>query len=312
MNIGRIACAAAVVLLWPCVAPAQSGPAAVRSRTVSAALNSAALQSIERWKTAVIAGDQSALAALYTMNPPSQTQIDQGTTQTTQDPREEPRFWSSLAPNGLRDFQTKILAIEPRPEGSVEIVLRVLGKVHTTAGEQGFLVEVHQLWAQEGGDWRIFATRRSGLASSPVMRLPEPAKPNTSLYPPPVDAKAEIRTALASAARDHKRVILIFGANWCYDCHVLDATFRSKDIAPLVNANYHVVHISVGPDGNQNLDLATQYGVPLKESVRLPSLAVLDPDGKVVYSQKNGEFDDTTKLGPTDIVGFLKRWAPRG
>ncbi len=309
MKITWIAYAAAIALFWPCATPAQSASSTARTRTTSAALNSAALESVDRWKTAVIAGDQSALAALYTTNPPSQTQLDHG---TTQDPREEPRFWSSLAPNGLRDFQAKVLAIEPRPQGAVEVVLRVLGKVRTTAGEQGFLVEVHQLWAQDGSDWRIFATRRSDLAASPVMRLPEPAKPNTSLYPPPSDAKAEIRTALASAARDHKRVILVFGANWCYDCHVLDATFRSKDIAPMVNASYHVVHISVGADGNQNLDLAEQYGVPLKEAVRLPSLAVLDPDGKVVYSQKSGQFDDTTKLGPTDIVGFLKKWAPRG
>jgi thioredoxin 1 len=140
--------------------------------------------------------------------------------------------------------------------------------------------------------------------------LPQPAKPNTALYPPPEEAQAEIAAALASAAKDHKRVILVFGANWCYDCHVLDATFRSKDFAPVVAANYHVVHINVGDDGDKNLDLAEQYGVPLKQAVRIPSLAVLDPNGKVVFSQKNGEFDDSVRIGPEDVAAFLKKWAP--
>jgi thioredoxin-related protein len=140
------------------------------------------------------------------------------------------------------------------------------------------------------------------------MRLPEPAKPNIQLYPDPEEAPAEIAAALAAAAKDHKRVLLVFGGNWCYDCHVLDTTFRSKQIAPLVNENYHVVHVSVG-NYDKNLDLAKKYEIPLEKGV--PSLAVLDPDGKLVVSQKKGEFESTTRIGPEDVVQFLKQWRPQ-
>ena len=273
----------------------------------SAASTSAAFEPVDRWKAAVLSGSQAEIAQLYTTVPPAQTQAPQG---TTADPNEEARFWSALAGSGLTDFQTKILAVEHRQGGVVETVLRVGGKIQTKSGPQAFIVEIHQRWMRVGGNWQIFATRRSDPDESPVMRLPEPAKPNIALYAPPEDAQSEISTALAAAAKDRKRVILVFGANWCYDCHVLDTAFRSKSIAPLVNANYHVVHINVGDDGDQNLDLAESYGIPLKKAVRIPSLAVLDPDGKVVYSQKQGEFDDSTRLGPTDVVEFLKKWAP--
>jgi hypothetical protein len=185
------------------------------------------------------------------------------------------------------------------------------GKVRTNSGQHPFIVEMHQRWMREGRDWRIVATGRDDLAASPTMRLPEPVEPNIALYPAPQEARAEIRAALASAATDHKRVILVFGANWCYDCHVLDAAFHSKEIAPLVNANYHVVHINVGDDGDKNLDLAENYGVPLKQAVRIPSLAVLAPDGKVIFSQKQGEFDDSARIGPADVVEFLNKWKPR-
>jgi thiol:disulfide interchange protein len=137
--------------------------------------------------------------------------------------------------------------------------------------------------------------------------LPEPTVPNTDLYPPPDEAQAEIDTALGAATRDHKRVILVFGANWCYDCHVLDQTLHSKQIAPLVEGNYHVVHISIG-EGNKNLDLAKKYDVPLDKGV--PALAVLDPDGKLVFSQKHGEFESSIRIGPEDVVQFLERWKP--
>jgi len=262
---------------------------------------------LQNWDSAVVAGDQTALAALYTTTPPAQTETPRG---VTQDPGEEARFWSALAANGLSDFQPKVLAVEHRQQGVVETVLRVMGKIRTNSGVQPFVVEIHQRWIQQGGAWRIYATRRSDISESPNMRLPEPAKPNTALYAPPEEARAEIRDALASAASDHKRVILVFGANWCYDCHVLDTAFHSKDIAPLVNANYHVVHINVGDDGDKNIDLAEHYGIPLKQAVRIPSLAVLDPDGKLVYSQKQGEFDDSTRLSPADVTAFLKKWAP--
>ena len=161
---------------------------------------------------------------------------------------------------------------------------------------------------QKLGDWKIIATQRGDLAAKQARRLPEPAKPNIQLYPPPEEAQAEISSALAAAAKDHKRVLLVFGGNWCYDCHVLDATFRSKAFAPIVNANYHVLHINVG-NYDVNLDLADKYQIPLKKGV--PSLAILDPDGKLVVSQKQGEFESTVRIGPEDVLEFLKKWKPQ-
>jgi thioredoxin 1 len=269
--------------------------------------SASAFEPFDRWKAAVVAGNQTALVALYAADPPAQSQTPQ---RKTQDPREEPQFWSALASQGLSDFQPKILSVMRPQPGQVALVLRIEFKLKTSSGIQPITVEGAQVWIQQGNDWRIAMTQRSGLTPSPTFRLPQPVKPNTALYPPPEKAEEEISAALASAAKDHKRVILVFGANWCYDCHVLDATFHSKDFAGVVNANYHVVHINVGDEGNQNLDLAEKYGVPLKKAVRIPSLAVLDPGGKVVYSQKNGEFDDSVRIGPDDVAAFLTKWKP--
>jgi thiol:disulfide interchange protein len=127
------------------------------------------------------------------------------------------------------------------------------------------------------------------------------------IYSETTDAHAEIKEALHEARAEHKRVIVVFGANWCYDCHVLDKAFHRADLAAIIAANYKVVHVDIGK-GEKNQDLMTKYEVPMKRGI--PGLAVLDPDGKLVYSQKNGEFENARAMSPDDFLAFLNKWKP--
>jgi thioredoxin 1 len=287
--------------------PVSARAAAPRSAQVSRSSNSSEFAPLEQWKAAIVGRNNAALVSLYSANPPAIAQIPQG---TARDPSEEPRFWQLLESYGLTDFNPKVLQIEHPQPGAVALTLRIEMKLRTKNGLQPAVIGAAQLWVQQNGVWRIVETQRSDPAADPQYQLPQPAKPNVNLYPPPGEARAEIAAALRAASKDHKRVILVFGGNWCYDCHVLNQAFQSPQIRPLVNANYHVVHVNIG-DGDKNLDIADKYGVPLRQSVRVPSLAVLDSHGNVVYSQKNGEFDDSSRLSPAEIILFLKKWAPR-
>jgi thioredoxin 1 len=259
---------------------------------------------LDHWKAAVLSGDRAALSSLYSTIPPAQAKIPQG---QTQDPAEEPGYWASLRGAGLSRLEVKILEVKDLQPGVKGLVLRFGVELRTPKGEKSGIISGSQIWLEQRGEWRIVQTQRSDMVAKPAMRLPEPAKPNTQLYPDPERAPAEIASALAAARKDHKRVLLVFGGNWCYDCHVLDATFHSKAIEPLVNENYHVVHVNVG-DYDKNLDLAKKYEIPLDRGV--PSLAILDPDSHLVVSQKQGEFESTVRIGPQDIAEFLKQWKP--
>jgi len=265
----------------------------------------ALFEPIVAWRNAVLAGDKAALAAFYSTAPPADTKAPEG---ESRDPNQEPEYWSALKARGLSSFEVKILEIRrPQPD-VVQLVLRFALTFHTSTGEVPYVDGASQAWVKQGSDWRIAATQRGDVAPKTARRLPEPSTPNPNLYADPKEAEPAIQSALAAAAKDRKRVILVFGGNWCYDCHVLDATFHSKAIAPLVNANYHVVHVNIG-DYDQNLDLADKYQVALKKGV--PCLAVLDPDGKLVFSQQNGEFESTTRIGPDDVTHFLEQWKPK-
>src|SRR5882672_10924739 len=116
----------------------------------------------------------------------------------------------------------------------------------------------------------------------------EPVAVKTDLYPTAADAKKEIGEAVKHAATDHKRVLLVFGGNWCYDCHVLDRALHEGTAARIMKDSFVLVHVDIG-EADKNLDLAKQYNIPLDKGV--PAVAVLSSDGKLLYSSGNGEFE---------------------
>jgi len=73
-------------------------------------------------------------------------------------------------------------------------------------------------------------------------------------------------------------------------------------------AGYQVVHVDIGDDGKKNADLAKKFQVPLDKGV--PALAVADSEGKVLVSQKNGEFENARAMTPQAVLEFLKKWMP--
>jgi len=130
------------------------------------------------------------------------------------------------------------------------------------------------------------------------------------IYPATTAAGTDLQAALAKANTQHKRVILDFGGNWCGDCRALNAIFHKSPNAALLANNFILVDINIGRV-DQNLDIAKKYEVPLGKGV--PALAVLDSNGHLLYSQKNGEFEAMRSMDPTSVTKFLNQWkAPAG
>ena len=255
---------------------------------------------LEEWKAAVRNGDEASLAKLYSANPEAVTQAGK----TRIDVKDESAFWAGLKAKGMTEFHPRVLELTAA-NGATQVLLRI----SVTSGSSHLVASVRQNWERQADGWKIVNSRRStAFNDEPDRSLPQPAAPNVTLYSDPREAQAELQAGLAKAAREHKRVLVMFGGNWCYDCHVLDTTFRSKQFAPLVDANFVVVHINIGEEGKDNQDLAARLGVALDKGV--PSLGVLEPNGKVVYAQKNGEFEATEKIGPEDVRAFLEKWRP--
>ncbi len=153
-----------------------------------------------------------------------------------------------------------------------------------------------------------FLDTRTYVASLAIALLSLSARAQQKDIYPNKDAAPEIRAALQQAKREHKRVILDFGGNWCPDCHVLDLYFHQAPNDKLLSDNYILVDVNIGRY-DMNTDVAEKYGVPLKKGV--PAVAVLSPDGKVIHAQTNGDFANMRHMEASTVTDFLSQWKPK-
>jgi len=128
------------------------------------------------------------------------------------------------------------------------------------------------------------------------------------IYDEKADARQQVAAAPAAAAKSGKHVVLVFGANWCPDCHALDAQMHKEELAALIAKDYVVVKVDVGRF-DKNLDVAEKYRVPIKRGI--PALAVLDSHGVLLYAMDQGQFADARHMSYESIRDFFVKWEPK-
>jgi thioredoxin 1 len=145
------------------------------------------------------------------------------------------------------------------------------------------------------------------LASMLALGASSARPASREIYPDPSQARTDLAAALKTAAQTHKRVLIDFGGNWCGDCQVLDYYFHDEKNLQLLESNFVLVHINIG-HMDENVDIAHRYDVPLERGV--PALAVLSDNGKLLFSQKQGEFEAMRRMESSSVTAFLVQWRP--
>jgi thioredoxin 1 len=147
------------------------------------------------------------------------------------------------------------------------------------------------------------ATHRVFAQGTPPVKHHTPL-PGMHVYDETADPQKDLQAALTVARREHKRVLVVFGANWCPDCRELDREFHGDSkTAALVSKSYEVVKVDVG-DFDRNLDFAKLYGEPIRKGI--PSVVVVTPKNEIVYQTEAGELADARHLGADGIYAFFK------
>ena len=245
---------------------------------------------LDQWKDALLTGDPGSLRFLYSADPPPRLLVPGGQAAA----QDDVAFWTGLKIVAVQFKSLENREVKPGIEQDI-----FTAKLKTESGRDVY-VSVQQVWQKQFAGWRLVVAQRTD-----AVHLEGAA--DKDLYPANADAHAEIKEALAQAARKHHRVLVVFGADWCYDCHVLNLAFHGGDLAPIVAKNYEVVHVDIG-EGDKNQDLMKDYDVPMQKGI--PAIAVLDASGKLLFSQKNGEFEKARSLDRGTLLAFLNQWKP--
>jgi hypothetical protein len=137
-----------------------------------------------------------------------------------------------------------------------------------------------------------------------------PARPDAKSYAVTPDAMADVDAALARAAASGKRVLVVFGANWCHDSTALAGWLATPRFAALLAERYELVFVNVGlpqtGDGH-NLAVARRFG--LAEMAGTPALLVLTPEGKPVNLDTAATWRNAASRSEEAIYAELKALA---
>jgi thioredoxin-related protein len=140
-----------------------------------------------------------------------------------------------------------------------------------------------------------------GQVAVPAKNADEKKK---AIYDEKADANALVETALKSAKRANRRVLIQWGGNWCSWCLLMHERFKTdRDLAKALLYEYDVVYID-----SKNLELAAKFGADLKKN-GVPFFTVLAGDGKVLANEPTEPFetkvDGKNGHDPKKLMAFL-------
>ena len=123
-------------------------------------------------------------------------------------------------------------------------------------------------------------------------------------YDESADAKKNLSYTLNLAKKKEVFLLLEFGANYCPDCRQLAKLFKTEKINAWLNKRVIILPIDVGMDHEGNKDIAELYGNPVKSGI--PSLVLLNPTGKKVFSTSKGELARARDIEAEDLFKWLE------
>jgi thiol-disulfide isomerase/thioredoxin len=152
----------------------------------------------------------------------------------------------------------------------------------------------------------------AAAAPAPKVAIASFAQLATPL-PYPYDEKANadraVDAARASAAAQHKLLLIDLGGNWCPDCRILAGTMALPEVRAFVEAHYVVVAVDVGRF-DRNLQIPARYGVK-RRLEGVPAVLIVDPrSDRLVDEGHITALSDARSMSPQALADWLAQWTP--
>ncbi len=126
-----------------------------------------------------------------------------------------------------------------------------------------------------------------------------------TVYDEKKDAYPAFEKILNNKAKKPKKTLVIFGANWCKDCIVLDDSMKNEPLKSFVAKNFNVLKVDVGRDG-RNQALKDFFGLPAKRGI--PALGIVDETGNILYRSSDGKFSKARNISQDEVKVFLTQY----
>ena len=133
-----------------------------------------------------------------------------------------------------------------------------------------------------------------------------------SIYDKSADANALVEKAKQTARHEDKRILLMFGGDWCGWCHKLHELFaKDAEIRQILSYEYVLVMVDTQAPNAEALFGRCKAALEKEElakGVGFPFLSVLDADGKIVTAQRTDPLEEGDHHVPSRVKEFLNKW----
>jgi len=100
-----------------------------------------------------------------------------------------------------------------------------------------------------------------------------------NVYDPSRDALSDYKSALISAASEHKNIFVIAGGNWCTYCYKFEKNLKESALDEVIGNNFILMKANFG-EGNDNEGFFTLFP---KFNI-YPHIMIISADGKLLES----------------------------
>lgn len=130
-----------------------------------------------------------------------------------------------------------------------------------------------------------------------------------AIYNPQLDGYRQLMTAIDSASKTQKHVLVQVGGNWCPWCIRLHDFCRNvKSIDSIISASYIWVSLNYSRE-NKNEEALNYLEHP--ERFGFPVLVVLDGKGRRIHTQDSEYLERGKSYDTLKVIKFLKNWSPQ-
>jgi len=137
-------------------------------------------------------------------------------------------------------------------------------------------------------------------------------QPRPAIYDKSTDANAQLERACERANKENKRILLMFGGDWCGWCHKLHGLFTSNPEIRTTLSNEYVL-VMIDTESKNAVALLHRCKTALspdelRKGMGYPFLAVLDAAGKVVKAQPTDVLEEGDHHDPKRVLDFLTQF----
>ena len=125
--------------------------------------------------------------------------------------------------------------------------------------------------------------------------------------PKPTDQQVEQEYArnLKQIQKNNKKLVLLFGADWCGDCKVLDMHLANSTVFTALKNSFLFQKVDVGRF-DKNILFNNKFQDPIDGGI--PAIVIIDKAEKTLVSTNSGYFSNARKMSASEVLKFFKKY----